>query len=73
MKKFSDVDKERLKKAGDVASAYQPLAIRTIDDDEVELKFKVTGWEDWPFVHRLRHLKGKWRLDSSSSTRIATW
>jgi hypothetical protein len=61
-----------VKKAAHVADAYQPASIVEIDDDEVELKFTVTGWEERRVVHTLKHAKGNSMLDSISSTRTAT-
>jgi hypothetical protein len=70
---FTDDDKTRMKEAANVATGYQPLAIRSIAPNRPELKFKVTGWQDKPLVHRFKLVDGKWKIDSTSSTTTADW
>ncbi|MGB0578638.1 MAG: hypothetical protein ACPGVU_02950 [Limisphaerales bacterium] len=67
----NEEDKARLKKAQEMAQGFQALAVKTFKDGTVELKFKVTGWQDEPLVHRLKKVDGKWCL--FGSTRTARW
>lgn len=72
-RKLTDSDTARMKQAADAATGYQPLAIRTINKDRVELKFKVAGWQEEPFVQQFKRVGKRWRIDSSSSTTTAEW
>jgi hypothetical protein len=44
-----------------------------IDTRQLELKFRVEGWQEKPFVHRFKRIDGEWRIDSSSCTTTAEW
>ena len=62
-----------LEDARAAAKGFQALAIRTVDENTVDLKFKIVGWQEKPLVHRLKKIEGVWKIDSSSSTRDASW
>lgn len=64
-------DVENLKNAQEQARGFQALAIKEFEDGTVELKFKVTGWQEDPFVHSLKKVSGEWKL--FGSTRDARW
>lgn len=70
---FTDEDKKRMKEAAKVATGYQPLAIRKKDEKQLELKFKVEGWQDRPFVHPFKLIDDEWKIDPLSNTRTAEW
>lgn len=70
---FSDEDRTRMQHAAEAATGYQPLAIRKFDDNRVQLKFKVPGWQEAPFMHVFVRVDNEWKADTSSSTRTADW
>lgn len=70
---FTDEDKKRMQPAAAAATGYQPLAIRRIDDNRVQLKFKVPGWQDEPFMHEFVRVDNEWKIDTACSTRSANW
>ncbi|MBB02812.1 MAG: hypothetical protein CMJ47_09215 [Planctomyces sp.] len=70
---FTDEDRQRMQPAAAAATGYQPLAIRKIDDNRVQLKFTVPGWQDEPFMHEFTRVDNEWKLDTASSTRTANW
>lgn len=67
---FTEEDRDRMKEVGAAATGFQPLEIREIDEDEVELKFRGTGFEDAVYLQKLKRVDGKWKLDSSSNTTV---
>lgn len=69
----SETELQDLEKAGSAAEGFHALAIRRVDNGSVELKFEVSGWGNKPMVHKLRSIDGKWKLDTSSNTKIASW
>lgn len=68
-----DFNDESLKEASERANGFQAMAIRTIDDSTVDLKFRVVGWGDKPFSHRLKRVGDAWKLDSDSNTTEPNW
>lgn len=67
----SEEDIEKMEKARERAKGFQALAFKGLNDGTVELKFRVSGWQEEPLVHRLKKVDGEWKL--FGSTRDAGW